>query len=390
MKSKIFFCCVFIFSLTRLSAQQRGGAFIISCREYHVFSQGNWRNEHLDIFTGSNPDNQNLYARFYSFSRYKWNDSISQWYYSVHDTVDNSGASYNINHDTIINSLPQKASKIIADDNWLPTQQTKLVWNGASWDTIEKINSVLIFGNKILDEITTKKINGQWINKTKWNYAYDSTSQKLKTLLIEQWDTSFQQWRNYLLDTASYPIGNYNFLVSRSRWDTLSFSWKPLSRKYLDIVNNFIWDTLCFKKLIQNYDTVFHQWENTDSISYNIQFTTGGANYIASKHFKYLTNSWVPFQGDTSCWIWYGGISEISNSDFNIFPNPTTNNLTIESLNSVLLDKIIISDVTGRIITQLKPTQSSTQLDIKSFNPGIYFVQMKSNKRIEVKKFVKQ
>ena len=97
---------------------------------------------------------------------------------------------------------------------------------------------------------------------------------------------------------------------------------------------------------------------------------------------------------DNTVKMWGTGLNgiqnDILNSEFSISPNPATDKITIEIHNGVTPAQIIISDVTGRIISQLKPTQSITQLDIKNFPAGIYFVQFKTKQGVEVKKFVKE
>jgi len=65
-----------------------------------------------------------------------------------------------------------------------------------------------------------------------------------------------------------------------------------------------------------------------------------------------------------------------------LFPNPTTGILNIGNEN---IDKIILLDITGKIISEL---DSKPQIDLSNYSKGIYFVQLISEKRIATGKIV--
>jgi len=92
-------------------------------------------------------------------------------------------------------------------------------------------------------------------------------------------------------------------------------------------------------------------------------------------------------------------INEIDseNFTFNLFPNPATNNLTIETpLQSV----IEISNIQGQIIKTLTASGtksnidhvgwSSYVVDVSTFPSGVFIVEVKTEKGVAVKKFVKE
>ncbi len=75
-----------------------------------------------------------------------------------------------------------------------------------------------------------------------------------------------------------------------------------------------------------------------------------------------------------------------------IFPNPTTNNLTI-SLNNPITNNIItvfMYDVFGKQILSQRITTPNTKLQTKNFSSGIYFVKVVSGSNAWVQKFVKE
>ena len=79
-----------------------------------------------------------------------------------------------------------------------------------------------------------------------------------------------------------------------------------------------------------------------------------------------------------------------SQNNFRLFPNPTTNQLTVESTKAI--NTIEITDALGRVQSFKSKVQSnSTQIDIHSLASGIYLIKLYfSDGAIEVKKFVKE
>ena len=75
------------------------------------------------------------------------------------------------------------------------------------------------------------------------------------------------------------------------------------------------------------------------------------------------------------------------NISFKIYPNPTTENLTIETSQSSTIE---ISNIQGQLIKTLKTTGTKTNLNVSSFPSGVYIVEVKTEKGIAVKKFVKE
>ncbi len=86
-----------------------------------------------------------------------------------------------------------------------------------------------------------------------------------------------------------------------------------------------------------------------------------------------------------------GGIQETSTQNsIHIYPNPASDIITIENTALSKGAMISICNIEGQILIQQYMQQSKTTLDISSFAKGMYFVKIKSDKGIVVKKFVKE
>jgi hypothetical protein len=84
----------------------------------------------------------------------------------------------------------------------------------------------------------------------------------------------------------------------------------------------------------------------------------------------------------------FNSVHEKNNNEINvvIFPNPTTNNLIIETLEKAIIE---ILNIEGQIIKIIKHEEKETIIDVSNLAIGIYFVKVKTEKEIIVKKFIK-
>jgi uncharacterized repeat protein (TIGR03803 family) len=73
-------------------------------------------------------------------------------------------------------------------------------------------------------------------------------------------------------------------------------------------------------------------------------------------------------------------------SNINLYPNPANNYITITGLSDI--NSIEIYNSKGQIMKS--ESHKTNQIDVSGFNPGIYIIRVKTEKGIEVKKFVKQ
>jgi len=83
--------------------------------------------------------------------------------------------------------------------------------------------------------------------------------------------------------------------------------------------------------------------------------------------------------------------TSINSPDNNIFvyPNPTTNFVNIESKN-LQIEDITITDLAGKTIEKHKLSSGNSKIDISHYKEGVYFIRIKSNEGIFIKKVIKQ
>jgi hypothetical protein len=67
----------------------------------------------------------------------------------------------------------------------------------------------------------------------------------------------------------------------------------------------------------------------------------------------------------------------VENNKFNIYPNPTSDNLTISEIPlSLLGSNATITDVNGKQILDFEITQQQQQIDCSSMKKGVYFLRI--------------
>ncbi len=78
------------------------------------------------------------------------------------------------------------------------------------------------------------------------------------------------------------------------------------------------------------------------------------------------------------------GIEEETVKPYRVFPNPSSNQWTIEWNEQVTAspDNIILSDVSGKIISQLKWNENSASIDASALSNGIYYLSFVKNKKM--------
>ncbi len=76
------------------------------------------------------------------------------------------------------------------------------------------------------------------------------------------------------------------------------------------------------------------------------------------------------------------------NDTISIYPNPTANQINIQTSNGILLDKIIITDLTGKKVVE--QTQNTNQVSVEKLATGIYILIGYSEGNKFQEKFTKQ
>ena len=58
----------------------------------------------------------------------------------------------------------------------------------------------------------------------------------------------------------------------------------------------------------------------------------------------------------------------------NVYPNPSSGYVTISSPEQI--DRLMLVNIVGQTVLDIKPGSGNTELNLDGFNPGIYFVNL--------------
>ncbi len=143
----------------------------------------------------------------------------------------------------------------------------------------------------------------------------------------------------------------------------------------LQIPSSYLANSILVDKL---YGTMVD--ENITTSSIDELFTSN--NYVVNLPAFSVVSVKIAIQGTLNI-----DENEVFNSEFNVFPNPASSVLHIQSKKEEYL--LTIYDVSGRMI-QCSTKHFSTSIDVSEFTEGLYFFNIKTNEGAKTFKVVKK
>ena len=139
------------------------------------------------------------------------------------------------------------------------------------------------------------------------------------------------------------------------------------------------------------------QWQKTiggtgGDLAYSIQPTTDGG-YIVAGITASNDGDVTGNQGGGDYWVVKLGPDGLATSGFvknniNTYPNPACTILNLQVANNTSINKIIITDLTGKIVKE--QTQNTTTINVENLAQGMYILEAYSGEQKMVSKFVKE
>jgi hypothetical protein len=82
-------------------------------------------------------------------------------------------------------------------------------------------------------------------------------------------------------------------------------------------------------------------------------------------------------------------LDKINNKRFNVYPNPTSKQLNIETVNKQVIQEISITSMEGRRLYFRNTNSFQEIIDLSEFSNGVYVLKIKSNEKEIVKRIIK-
>lgn len=220
----------------------------------------------------------------------------------------------------------------------------------------------------------------------------------------DQWFTSNGDLvpQNVFKDSLNNYEGNYSVLLTNVIGipGTIGINF-PITTHPLQLIGYF-------KSEFQTPDsafikiTLFNNTQAVDSGEYFI--TTSLANWtnitVPISNTSVTVNSvtidiTACNQQQNKCWVDLlsfeepNGVPTVTDDFISVFPNPVVSQMAVGS-SQYTVGAITISDVLGKIIYEETVNQKSSVINLQSFSPGIYFLEMESEGKFYRKSFVKE
>ena len=187
-------------------------------------------------------------------------------------------------------------------------------------------------------------------------------------------DTNYMGFITVQNDTATDDLDDYKFSVPAQTNITVNINNIYLSDLMAHIVDS----------TGTTIGTIVHS-AGTSNINFMQPLSAG--NYYLQIYGKPTTTSYLQPYNFILMDEAYGIPVINNNNNLLVYPNPATNNVTIENSQKAIID---ILNIQGQTILQQTTHQGKTNIDISSLAKGVYILRLFSNEKTEVTRLVKE
>lgn len=311
------------------------------------------------------------------------------------------------------------------DADHLSTQEMATTQDeGASWENLRKYNYTYVSGTDNLKRVIKEQgfLSNQWKNNSRRDIEYTGTQRTSE--ILSEWDDLTNNWDSLRIIEYSYSSAGLIDTMTDSKFyisggATLT---QPEERAiYNHAGNGFLMDVL--EQSNQSGLGVIN-WRSNDSFTF-----AGNGNYITKttgyrwdyqadefvprqkyemsyagpllEYIKYFDwneaqQNWVPGIYGTSSIFHYEDIDETGihnikdNLDFQLYPNPATNQITVTVNKENNIHSVRIVNVAGQLVFQNKTPLNAAKITIpvSQLSAGLYYLQIIGSDGNGVKSFV--
>jgi hypothetical protein len=256
------------------------------------------------------------------------------------------------------------------------TNQTYQVWDSTSSTWGNDMEFIYEYNSSNLLTSDTDKywLSGAWHNEMAESYTY--TGSNMTGSLVQEWTGT---WSNELKDVYSYT-GSALTSDLQSIWSGSSWA-NYYQTTYTNNVNN------------KPISGIKDKWNGTSWVEYEQLFYTYDANNFIKTQVAKTWNSSVTkiTIGDSLYYYDHAatGINELTSQNENVvtYPNPVANSLTIVASQKATIN---IINTKGQLVETALINSYITNIDVSNLPSGLYLMDVKTEKGIEAKKFIKE
>ncbi|WPR72666.1 T9SS type A sorting domain-containing protein [Flavobacterium sp. NG2] len=261
--------------------------------------------------------------------------------------------------------------------NNLPSGYLSYEWDGSQW-VVESQGTFSYDGNnRVSTETSQDWVNSTWINSYKTLYTYNANNKILNNRGAE-WDDFNNLWSenertDYELDLA----GNRIVEVNVSEYNNITYKNKvEYAYDESSLMNNFAHP---YKdKNGVDYLTEDFPYVNKLLTATNYSFNSFSNTYSINNRTTYNYNNSIVLSTENP---------ELLDLDLKVFPNPASSVLNLDFPALETIDKVIITDVMGRVVLQQQTNLN--QIKVDELAAGLYILEVYSGNKKNQTKFIK-
>jgi hypothetical protein len=257
-------------------------------------------------------------------------------------------------------------------------------WDGSAW--VNSYSNTRTFD--LQGQVLTYIEQSGWLNNA-WEYTYEYRNTNTydgNNNRIEELRELYNGvgWQNDYRATYTYD-GNDNLLTFTSYyWDGSAWIYSNRNTSVYDGNDNPL------SEIFQGWDVGTNTWQNSHAT-----FTTYCSNdcfeATSSYNWNVSSSEWELEESlNSDCSFNNVGINEntLENSAVNVYPNPTANNLTVETEHANGFYQL--QDISGRTVMQGSINTLRFDLNISALGKGIYILNISNKQGTGTKKIAKE
>lgn len=275
---------------------------------------------------------------------------------------------------------------------------TNIIDSSSDFDKIYKRMNTYDKKGNITNTIFSIFFDNSWHYTRKDENNYDENNNLLSEV-ISDWNSITNSWIYNKKTNNSYNTNNLNTSKITSNWNVDSNNWEV----YTKYINNTDITKGTITGIDYKWDVNLVKWDvmTTDNITYNKSIDTEDIicsiedKYYFTKYKQQLTSKiyqdyvnnadvkkvsqtfyYSPFKANTST-------SELTETNINIYPNPTNGIININT--NEIIESVNITDINGKLVHH---QTNNSPIDISQHVRGIYFMNIISEKGVINKKIV--
>lgn len=361
-------------------------------REYRENASQAWQNSNLFV------NRKNANGEFDNLEYSIWNPNSTSWdlfnKMATERVVNGAQLAEELRIETVRdeqNNLREfNKRSVITWENGRPEQISKTTSMGGTQLSFSRLYFHYDASNRRIHDSEAVNDNVFWGYK----YVYNNLGQCIANYQVVENDT---------INLITYGYTNHLLTSYRSYYytDVPVFQYEELyeydtkGRIIQSTISGDGMDSVIYKHGYNNDDLLlwmcsyYHEdgeWNKSDSVAVSYTGTHADTSYgYLSTDFK-TWNSWPSFRflfDDAPV-----GVKENeAGLDFSVYPNPASGKITVSTSPGVSVNRILLSDLTGKTIMNVVPALSG-EIDVTGISPGIYIMRAESKAQSGLKKII--